>query len=422
MFKSQRLLTKTTFIYLIIVSIAFLIGAHYIVLKSKQYVINETESIFERREWHLTRYLSDHDSVKSFRTTKITYLENLSDTSLYPHYSDSLLYIEEINETQLHRKKTLVIKAQEKYYLVNMLINIDAFNNFKNDIRSRIIPAFIVLALVIIVLSILMSRLLLNPFYKILDRMNRYKIGKGVFISDVKTSTTEFKKMQSLFQKMIYRTENDYRKLKEYTENMAHEIQTPLAIIRGKTEHLISDEDVMNTHEDSVKVIYNETNNLSKLGKTLNLLTKIENGEYANYEKIQTEGIILKHVESVKELFELKSLKVDLDLYKNHELNIDPFLFEIVLKNLLRNAIRYATDDGPIKITTKSNTLSISNYGKELNCSNERLFERFYSSDNSNQSLGLGLALVKKICDLNQLQIDYKYIDSQHTFSIQTNR
>jgi signal transduction histidine kinase len=417
-FKSFRLLTKTTFFYLIFVFIAFYVSAHYLIYKANQYVKQETEYIFDRREWHLTQYLQDHDSLKSFRTTHISVLKDLNDTINYPQYSDTTIYIEELGVDQLHRKKIFFINAKEEVYLVRMLVNIDDFTKLKQDIAHRINPAFILLAFVIILFSMFMSGYLLKPFHRILDKMNKYKVGEGIDISDVKTSTLEFKKMQLLFNRMIKRTEGDYKKLKEYTENMAHEIQTPLTIIRNKTEHLIADELVMKSHENSVKVIYDETNHLSKLGNTLNLLTKIENGEYTNRVNLNTLDVIQKHIESIQELIELKSLTIETDLLDNHTIYIDPFLFDIILKNLFRNALRYSTNEGPIKVKTTHDCFQISNYGKELSSVNVNLFERFYTSDKSNQSLGLGLALVKRICDLNRLFIEHKYVENQHVFEI----
>jgi len=419
-FKSFPLLTKTTLFYLIFVFIAFYFSAHYIIHKANQYVKEETESIFDKREWHLTQYFQDHDSLKSFRTTQISILDDINDTINYPQYSDTSLYIDELGIEQLHRKKVLYIKAGEKVYLVKMLVNIDDFTKLKQDIAHRINPAFIILAFVIIFFSIFLSGYLLKPFHRILDKINKYKIGEGVDISNVKTSTLEFKKMQILFNRMIKRTEGDYKKLKEYTENMAHEIQTPLTIIRNKTERLIADELVMNSHENTVKVIYNETNHLSKLGNTLNLLTKIENGEYTNKINLNTQYVIEKHIDSIRELIELKSLNIEIDLESNYTLHIDPFLFDIILNNLFRNVLRYSTTQGPIKVKTTKDYFRISNYGEGSESDKVNLFERFYTSDKSNQSLGLGLALVKRICDLNQLSIEHKYIDDQHIFEIQT--
>lgn len=418
LFKSFRLLTKTTLFYLVLVFITFFVSARYLIHKSNQYIDQETEHIFSFRERHLTRYLQETDSIKNFRGTKISLLTDAADTINYPRYKDTLIFIDDLAENQLHREKLCVIEANNKYFLVGMVVNINDFTKLQRDIAHRILPSFIILALTIILFSTLMSGYLFNPFHRILSQMNKYKVGKGVHVKEIKSSTQEFSKLQHLFKGMVKRIETDYSNLKEYTENMAHEIQTPLAIIRSKAERLIADEAVMNEHKESVKAIYNETNHLSKLGTTLNLLTKIENGEYTNTINLNSHDTIVKHVDSIKELVELKSLKIETKLNSEHELLIDPFLFDIILKNLLRNAVRYASNEGPIKIETTSDLLSISNYGKELEADGHKIFERFYSSDNSNQSLGLGLSLVKRICDLNQLQIKYVYTDNQHVFQI----
>lgn len=417
-FKSFRLLTKTTLFYLIFVMITFFVSAHYIIHKANSYVTEETENIFEHRAKRINWFLQEHDTLVNFRSDEVVLLTDLRDTLNYPQYSDTLIFFSDLEEYQLHRQKIIVVKNNQKAYLVKMLININDFTKLKRDIAHRIIPSFIILALIIILFSTFMSGYLFTPFHRILEQINKYKIGKGSQIHDVKTSTSEFKKMQYLFKRMVTRIEDDYCKLKEYTENMAHEIQTPLAIIRNKTERLIGDENVMKEHQETVKAIYNETNHLSKLGNTLNLLTKIENGEYDKSIHLKTKEIILQHIESVKELVGLKSLSLETDLDNEHNFLIDPFLFEIILRNLLRNSIRYAVNNGPIKISTQNQQLVVSNYGEPLKVDKDKIFERFYTSDKTNQSLGLGLALVKRICELNQLQIDYNYNEGQHIFSI----
>lgn len=418
-FKSFRLLTKTTFFYLVFIMIAFFVSARFIINKANQYVTEETEHIFEHRAIHITSYIEEHDTIiRSFKNNNIIPLSNLSDTINYPQYKDTLIYNEDLGETLINRQKSLVFKANDNFYLLKMLIDINDFTKLKADIAHRIVLSFIILALIIILFSAFMSGYLLKPFHKILDQMNLYKVGKASEGPEVKTSTLEFKKMKYLFKRMVCRTEDDYRKLKEYTENMAHEIQTPLTIIRNKTERLISDEQVMKSHKDSVKAIYDETNHLSKLGTTLNLLTKIENGEYANTINLKTKDVILKHIDSISELVKLKSLKIEVSLNDDHSLLIDPFLFDIVLKNLLRNALRYASNKGPIKIETTNDSFIISNYGEKLDVENNKIFERFYTSDHSSNSLGLGLSLVKRICDLNRLHIEYDYQHNTHFFVI----
>lgn len=423
--KSFRLLTKTTIIYLIFIVLTFFITARFLKQKSDRYLTEQSEHFFRHREhkalWILLNSEKEGDEklaekVKDFHSLQEIPVASDTLNKNYPIYKDSLIYDQEMAEYHLHRMKTVLLKTNTRIYEYTMSLNIDDFNKLKLELIKNSREAFSILALTVVLFSFLLSSFLLKPFNKILQEMNEYKVGKPISNLLVRTTTKEFVRMQQLFKKMVLRTDNDYRKLKEYTENMAHEIQTPLAIIRNKAEILIADESVMDKHTGTVKAIYDEANHLSNLGNALNLLTKIENGEYNNIIQVHTHDIIERHIESVKEIIELKSLKVELQLSEEHSLLLDPFLFEILLKNLVRNAIRYGTNQGPIKIVTTADRFAISNYGEPLNILPDKIFERFYTGNTSSSSLGLGLSLVKKICDLNQLNIEYDYKDNQHFF------
>jgi signal transduction histidine kinase len=123
-------------------------------------------------------------------------------------------------------------------------------------------------------------------------------------------------------------------------------------------------------------------------------------------------------METIRELADLKSMSIETDLSDEHEFLIDPRLFDILIMNMTRNALHYGTSDGPIKVVSSHESLTFSNYGVALEVPSDKIFERFYKSNSSKTSLGLGLALVKKICDLNNLHITYFYKDNQHIFSI----
>jgi len=167
-----------------------------------------------------------------------------------------------------------------------------------------------------------------------------------------------------------------------------------------------------------IKIIYDEVNYLSKLGQSLNLITRIENREFTDAKKIKTKAVIEKHLEAIRESIQLKNLQVKTNLAQDHELFLDPVLLDIIFKNLIRNAIQYADNAQPIMFESSSDRLVISNYGEPLPFAEEKLFERFQRNNNSKKSLGLGMAIVKKICDLNNLAIEYSYKDKQHIFSI----
>ena len=176
----------------------------------------------------------------------------------------------------------------------------------------------------------------------------------------------------------------------------------------------------MQAHPETVKIIYDETNHLSKLGNTLNLLTKIENGEFNKAVSIETLPVIEKHISAIEELVKLKSFTVETNLSTEHRLLIDPFLLDIVLKNLLRNAIGYGNPEaGPIEISTTAESFSISNFGPPMDIPTENLFQRFNRTTNNHSSLGLGLSLVERICRLNDLKIVYRYKGGRHIFTIE---
>lgn len=414
-----KLLTKTTSIYLVFTFAAFFFSALFLINETDEYINSELNRRYKWTEGRIISDIKKHGEIRRKRSNVVvSNIEKMPKQSSFPIYSDSLIQSEERERKLLYRKKTTFLDIDGKYFKVEMIQNISDFNRLQEDIFAGLIPAFIILATVIVLFNYFLSGYFFNPFNKILNQIRNYKVGKESNVQNIATSTAEFSKMQQLFHNMVERTEGEYTTLKEYTENMAHEIQTPLMVIRNKADNLISDETVMNTQSSSVKIIYDEVNHLSKLGNALNLLTKVEHGEFNNKTVLHTKEMIIKHVDSVTELAALKGLKFELNLSNEHSINIDPILFEIILKNLIKNGLNYATKDGPVKIITEEKTLTITNYGPPLEFSQEKIFSRFSKENSSTSSLGLGLALVSKICQINNLNIEYLYQQQQHYFII----
>ena len=97
---------------------------------------------------------------------------------------------------------------------------------------------------------------------------------------------------------------------------------------------------------------------------------------------------------------------------------MDVYLADILINNLVSNAIKHSKKNEEITIITKNNLLIISNFGEKALAHPENLFLRFYRESKANQSTGLGLAIVKKICDLYGFKISYQFEVDHHVFSI----
>ncbi len=421
-----KLLSKTTFIYLIFTLVAFVGSGLFLTHEANEFINWELEHKYRRIE-HKTRSTIEREGQRPENLDKlpgniqIAPVNQAPPEDAYPAYSDTTIYISRLEETWRARNKTVIIEADGQLFRLTMTELVEDYLSLRDDIFQTMLPAFILLVVGIVFFNFLMSGYFFRPFNKILEIMRSYKIGQRTELEKVATTTREFNKMQDLFHEMIDRIEYDYQHLKEYTENMAHEMQTPLAVIRNKTDNLIADDELMDVHGATVKTIYEETNHLSRLGNTLNLITKIENGEFDNIFEIDTRPIIEQHVDAIRELAGLKSLSIDTDLTEEHRLEIDPYLLDIVLKNLLRNSVMYGTEEGPIRVTTTGKALEVSNYGPPMEEHPDKLFQRFYRNSDSHGSLGLGLSLVKKICEVSKLQITYQYEEGQHVFRIVRN-
>lgn len=420
--RNFKLLSKTSIVYVILTFIAFFATATFLFQEIDDYLNDEVEDRFRFFEHRAMSSLRRGHKLKPGRKFfKVERLKQLPAPGKFPAYKDTTMHDPFMEKESVYRIKEVVIKYEDTIYQLKMIIGLDEFIILKEAVAKVFIPVFIILAAIVVLINFALSGFFLKPFYKILEQIKTYKVGNKNKLYHIETTTDEFRKMQSLFMGMVDRIEDDYRKLKEYTENMAHEVQTPLTVMRNKVLELMSEEEIMKEKSAVVKALYDEINHLSILGSTLNLLTKIENNEFRNSEKLNTTPVLKEICTTYKELAGLKNIDLEVNILNDHYLVIDPKLFRIMIDNLLRNSLRYSTTEGGIKIYSDEKVIRISNFGEKLAVEPEKLFERFVTANNNSSSIGLGLSIVKKICDLNGIQIEYKYENNQHLFELKHN-
>ena len=145
--------------------------------------------------------------------------------------------------------------------------------------------------LLILLASILINRFVLNklwqPFYKSLDLLKNFKIGNKERVKLPVSNIDEFSLMNGILQDAVNRADQDYLSLKEFTENASHEMQTPVAVIRSKLDLLIQEENLTKGQGENIQSLYEAIDKLSKLNKSLLLLTKIENKQFNEIYKNQ---------------------------------------------------------------------------------------------------------------------------------------
>ena len=104
---------------------------------------------------------------------------------------------------------------------------------------------------------------------------------------------------------------------------------------------------------------------------------------------------------------QLRNIRVEFEASSQAMVKMNEVLADVLVSNLLSNAVRYNIDKGFIKCHIDDHSLVISNSGLPLNSDPELLFRRFHKGSDNPQSVGLGLSIVRKITDNYKMKINY---------------
>ena len=297
-------------------------------------------------------------------------------------------------------------------------ISIFQILNEKQDLLGTIslymFGLFLSLFLISILLNYLISRKLWSPFYKSVGNAGNFDVLSDKPLDLPETDIVEFQQLNSVFEKMTQKMRVDYLNLKEYNENAAHEIQTPLAIIRSKMELLMQNKNLKKDSLNLIKSINEATTRLFKLNQGLLLISKIENLYFHETKKISLKEIIENFLGNYREIMEIKGIKVELEVSDKAIVEMNEVLADVLISNLLSNAVRYNINNGYIKCHIDDQYLIITNTGLPLKTDPELLFLRFHKVSDNPQSVGLGLSIVKKITDNYKMNINYSCTGNIH--------
>ena len=129
-------------------------------------------------------------------------------------------------------------------------------------------------------------------------------------------------------------------------------------------------------------------------------------------------GLLRGLSEDFEELMGVEGLRLEMELKEEVVWFMDPLLAEVLIMNLFQNAIRHNVEGGEVRVELGRGSLRISNTGNPPEFPTEMLFQRFKKGHQENGSIGLGLSIVKRICDLNGMVVSYTYVDGCHVLEV----
>ena len=416
----MKLLNVTNRYYIAIALALLLISSAFLAYRVFYLVDLEISEhmLFEKME--IEKQLSDQRDIQGIEFVigdriEITPLEkfttfrvSLVDTNKYDPYEDAVVPFRRLSYEQL---------IGDESYRITLWRRLTE----TEDLFSGVFFTLLLVAIDIIAcfyfLNRWFSKRVWKPFYRALSGLKHFDLHKGERISFQRSEIEEFNTLNVELSKLTDKVARDYQNLREFTENMSHETQTPLAIIRSKLELLVQSEKLDSEQLGHIKSSLDSVNRLSKMNKSLILLTRIENEQYNVSEALNFSQLIRDHIKKFDLFISSRELRLKLDIEDDVLLQMNPNLAEILLSNLLSNAIKYNKPHGELNVYLNKSNLVVSNSGAALTINDDQIFERFKKGDQPD-SVGLGLAIVKKVCDHCECDIHYTYEDEKHVFTI----
>lgn len=326
-------------------------------------------------------------------------------------------YVEH-NEIDRFRVLSSYISINGKLYHLQTETNIEEADETMLAIAIVTLLFFALLVIGFIFLNRRIAKQIWQPFRNTLKKLKSFDLTTQRAISFDKTNIEEFEELNQSLQKLIDKNISVYSQQKTFIENASHELQTPLAVLKSKLDLLLQNKNITSEQAELLTAIDLPLSRITRINKNLLLLAKIENKQFAEVENIELTEVINETLELLSDYTTLKQISVDENFSEKLFLSCNKTLLEILVNNLLINAIVHNTEQGKIQISFSNKTLTISNTGKTA-LSNEKLFERFTISSSETANSGLGLAIVKEICNRYNWHIHYTFENNLHSFSVQ---
>ena len=293
----------------------------------------------------------------------------------------------------------------------------------EDDFGINLLIALFVLYVFIIVGIFFINKIVLDrawsPFYEILRRMNQYQFGNKRTLVENNQKIMEFYELQNEIQTLVERNEHTFLTQKNFIENASHELQTPLAISLSKIDFLLENEDLDNKTQMQFLEIKSSLKRMKSLNKSLLMLSKIDNNQFDEKVLVNWNVVFKTVLQDFEDILLFKNIIVSVDEKAQFETNANLYLIEILISNLLRNAIKYIGNEKKIVVIISENAFQISNSGNHIALNPNYIFNRFYKSGADETSTGLGLSIVQSIVKQHpDLQIQYHFSKNFHQFKV----
>jgi signal transduction histidine kinase len=362
--------------------------------------------------------LFDNKSLSDYNVLKEEYISLNKAKSIVDSVNPNFITTPKTvgNETESFRIISYYFKHKGELYHLEIGQSLVVIMRLKRTILLITIFAVLISLGISLVIDILFNRVLLRPFYKIVDqKINKVNDPLSYNHQLIKTTTQDFRALDESISGLMNKVSNFILKEKQFIANVSHELLTPISILSIRFENILNDE---NLNKQQARKIFDSIKTLQRLKGVVNsllLISKIENHQFNKPDIISIENMITDVIYELQDRADDKNISISNEIQYHFNSYVNEDLIHTLFFNIINNAIKYNNADGRIIVKDKTSNeyynIYIVDTGKGMEKEAiEQAFNRFEKAEENEvvESHGLGLAIVKSIAQFHQIDVEIK--------------
>ncbi len=328
-------------------------------------------------------------------------------------FKDTAMYMEYEEDYEVMRMLTTYFSTRDgRYHELKIITSMVEGDDLVADLLHALLWLYVAVIASAFIINNWVLRKIWKPFYQLQHTLRGFRLGEDQSFKPPQTKVTEFRDMNDTVSTLLRANIAVFQQQKQFIENASHELQTPLAIAINKLELLLEQSQGGDAQAVANAIQYLER--MTRLNKSLLLLSKIENRQFAQDESVDFNALWKRQVDDFEELLGYKRIGLEIIEKARLKKRFNGGLADVLITNLLKNAIVHNHEGGHVRITVGDDGFEIANTGKAQPLDPAKIFNRFYRSGDQTSSTGLGLAVVKAIAHLHRAEVTYRYADGLH--------
>jgi signal transduction histidine kinase len=316
------------------------------------------------------------------------------------------------NETIDYRVLNYSFRIDGQTYLLEIGKSLASITYAEKNIRRIILVFLGIFILVTLLTDLFYTGRLLRPLRIITGRLKETSSPSLASADPLVTSTEDFIQLDRTLRELMQEIDELFRKEKEITVNISHELMTPISVLRSKLENMLQQENLDPAIEAGLEESLRTLHRLKTLVNSLLMIARIESSQYMREETVELGSLLDEVTAELTPIAEDAGVIIELKCDQNFKFrNANRSLLFSMFYNVVNNAVKHTPPGGRIDISSMENEgrfeVSVCDTGNGMTPEQlDRLFSRFSTRlEPKGDNTGIGLAITKSIADFHEISV-----------------